>query len=66
MIGQYLSQTNENTTVPKSKIFLELKKAYVGRSGDDFLEKRMFVAVFNWAIPPYTAESGKDMSSTIK
>jgi hypothetical protein len=39
----------------------EFEDGCVGRSGDDFLEKRMFVAVFNWAIPPYTAESKKDM-----
>jgi hypothetical protein len=29
MIRQYLSQTNENTTVAKSKIFSHLNKAHV-------------------------------------
>ena len=39
----------------------EFEDGCVRRSGDDFLEKRMFVAVFNWAIPPYTAESKNGM-----
>jgi len=32
MIGQYLSQTNKNATVPKSKIFSELNKALASLS----------------------------------